>query len=603
MCIKFRKNQLTQFFFETRDAAQASQISSEVHYIITGGRSTVGIGQASYVQVMTMPSHDLSFKSADGRFWEIADCEITPEMAGCIGDGKANDTMNLEAALKAAQVLGRPLRLRRIYLIDNRITIDLDHGPLAIFGDGAGLGRIIRTTGGDTGALKFKGTINTHYLAPMLRIEGVEINPLGCVGGAAIDLEFVGGSGNAPLGPRIHNTIIRARDAESFFETGIRGTNVRDADFSGNWIQGPANYGVVVGGTGNWLYGFDFTGDSDPVVHHHTNDIVEFVQTAARYDGTHEGVYFFGCEFDFCKNGLVFRTTGSATVEPDVKFNNGYLNVRNVGLDIDNVSDFQCRGTSISPDGAVGGTGDFIAIQYNQSNGGFISKCDLDGTHIYGLGAMRFDPWNQMGIYFKAGNQVFVGMVIGYGLDIGIKTDSGVNINPGQCFFFGPIPKPFLYDANTAITLASPALFVAVDGNGVTQKVGHNSLVVLKFNRMNTYYGPPGLYDALTGEFALPASIYEFEFSVHAIGRWKAKQLVYVSIFDGPTERERVLHQVTADQEEIAISGTKIFNVLNVDPVTQRAKVTFRVYQNSGDEVTIDGEPYRASFKVRGIQS
>lgn len=594
---------MTQFFFETRDTAQASHISSAIHYVMTSGRSTVGLGQAQYVQVVTPPSHDLSFQSADGRFWEIADCEITPEMAGCVGDGKANDTMNLKAALTAAQALGRPLRLRGTYWIDKRITIELDHGPLAIFGDGAGLGRIIRTTGGDAGALKFKATINTHYVAPMLRIEGIEINPIGAAGGAAIELEFDGGSGNAPLGPRIHNTIIRARDAGSFFEAGIRGTNVRDADFSGNWIQGPTNYGVVVGGTGTWLYGFDFMGDSDPVVHHHTNDYVEFVQTAARYDGTHEGIYFFGCEFDFCKNGLVFRTTGGATAEPDVKFNDGYVNVRNVGLDIDNVSDFQCRGTSISPDGAAGGTGDFVAIQYNQSFGGFISKCDLDGTHIYGLGAGHFHPGNQIGIYFKAGNQVFVGMVIGYGLDIGIKTESGVNINPGQCFFFGLNTKPFLYGSNTAITLASPALFVAVDGNGVTQKVGHDSLVVLKFNHMNTYYGPPGLYDASSGEFALPAGVYEFEFSVHAIGRWGAKQLAYVSIFDGATERERVLHQVTADQDEVAVSGTKTFYVSNVDPGTQRAKVTFRVYQDSGDEVTIAGEPYRASFKVRGIQS
>lgn len=82
----------------------------------------------------------------------------------------------------------------------------------------------------------------------------------------------------------------------------------------------------------------------------------------------------------------------------------------------------------------------------------------------------------------------------------------------------------------------------------------------------------------------MPAGVYEFEFSVHAIGRWRAKQVAYVSIFDGPTERERVLHQVTADQDEVAVSGTKTFYVSIVDPGTQRAKITFRVYQDSGDE-------------------
>lgn len=89
--------------------------------LVTAGYTTAGDGGgANYQKVASEPSHAGKFQDTAGGWWELKVPELTPEMFGAVGDGAANDTVAMQAALDAL-LDGDVLVLRdgATYLADN----------------------------------------------------------------------------------------------------------------------------------------------------------------------------------------------------------------------------------------------------------------------------------------------------------------------------------------------------------------------------------------------------------------------------------------------------------------------------------------------------
>jgi len=132
-------------------AVASSHIPAPVNYIRTAGYWSAGDGGgALYRRAVEQPG---AIQSADGMWWSIAESRLNAFMFGALGNGVADDTVALQAAMDAASVLGQELVLQGPgpYLITAPIRIMTkrttaprgsesihftDHSPMRIVGVG-----------------------------------------------------------------------------------------------------------------------------------------------------------------------------------------------------------------------------------------------------------------------------------------------------------------------------------------------------------------------------------------------------------------------------------------------------------------------------------
>ena len=91
--------------FESRAQVVATSVDPGVLFIRTAGYSQRGDGgSALYVRVDTEPTHNMKIQSADGAHWEFIpeNGVVNEKQAGGVGDGIADDTKAIQAAIDFA---------------------------------------------------------------------------------------------------------------------------------------------------------------------------------------------------------------------------------------------------------------------------------------------------------------------------------------------------------------------------------------------------------------------------------------------------------------------------------------------------------------------
>ena len=98
--------------FETRAQAVAADIDPGTNFLRTAGYLSRGDGGgALYHRVATEPTHTMKFQSNDGAFWEFVaeNGMVTEKQAGGVGDGVADDTQAIQAAIDFAMYQNPPV--------------------------------------------------------------------------------------------------------------------------------------------------------------------------------------------------------------------------------------------------------------------------------------------------------------------------------------------------------------------------------------------------------------------------------------------------------------------------------------------------------------
>lgn len=84
----------------SRAAAIGTHFPPVVGYVRTAGYAAAGDGGgALYAKVVSEPTHGGKFQSADGAWWELAEKKVNALQFGVIGNGVADDTVALQAAI------------------------------------------------------------------------------------------------------------------------------------------------------------------------------------------------------------------------------------------------------------------------------------------------------------------------------------------------------------------------------------------------------------------------------------------------------------------------------------------------------------------------
>lgn len=105
-------------------------VPAETGSIQTSGYAAVGRGAATYFATTNIGETAWRKQSANGRWFELGGDSVAPEQVGAAGDGVADDS----AALTAALSLGRPVRgqpeaqyriANKVYVADKNIDLDL----------------------------------------------------------------------------------------------------------------------------------------------------------------------------------------------------------------------------------------------------------------------------------------------------------------------------------------------------------------------------------------------------------------------------------------------------------------------------------------------
>lgn len=131
------------YTFNTVALASAATIPTSVGVLRTNGYTVSGDGGgALYKVVATQPSHYGKFQDAGGRWWELAERAVVPEMLGAVGDEVADDTTPLRKWASMATSGFSLYMPGKRYKITDYIVIDGDRITLEV----AALATIVQYT-------------------------------------------------------------------------------------------------------------------------------------------------------------------------------------------------------------------------------------------------------------------------------------------------------------------------------------------------------------------------------------------------------------------------------------------------------------------------
>ena len=110
--------------FSSKASATAAKVPSSAGYVQTAGYATPGdSGGGVYARVLSQPTHDAWFQTADGAFWELASNEVWIEQLGASPDNPDNSA-NINSAAVFAALKGKTLRAAAgPYTIKNKCVI------------------------------------------------------------------------------------------------------------------------------------------------------------------------------------------------------------------------------------------------------------------------------------------------------------------------------------------------------------------------------------------------------------------------------------------------------------------------------------------------
>lgn len=109
--------------FSSKADVEAAGIPIGPNYLMIAGYYAAGDGGCSlYKRVVSEPTHEGKIQSLDGAWWELAEHELNAKMFGAVGDGVADDTADIQAALD----FGKPVKFPTgNYLISSTVNLTL----------------------------------------------------------------------------------------------------------------------------------------------------------------------------------------------------------------------------------------------------------------------------------------------------------------------------------------------------------------------------------------------------------------------------------------------------------------------------------------------
>lgn len=214
---------------------------------------------------------------------------------GAVGDGVADDTAAIQAALSSSRV--------SLYIPSGRyrITSNLNRsGHTHLFGDG--LGASVFVFNGTSGLIYSGGSGADHYDMKHFVLERLAFESIGVNSGALLDAGWTDGIGGTSKSIVIRDCEFTGTDASGGFAHGIRLTNARNVRIDNVRVAGDMDALPIASGNGLTLVGSNPNGA--PVEIFIDAFQVYFCTNGIDVSGWVEGIYLNKSTFIACRRGL-----------------------------------------------------------------------------------------------------------------------------------------------------------------------------------------------------------------------------------------------------------------------------------------------------------
>lgn len=268
----------------------------------TGGAGTYTINNSLTVSSATTMSADNGgtvIVANDGGRWKLVIAGyVRAKQFGAKGDGVANDTYAVRAAVNNAVSLKVNLEIDGKFLVTENVTAS---GKLTMTGDGASLSQFIFT--GNTGFVYSSSNVS-EWNADQLIAKGIGFYCVAKNTGSVLKASFVGGSGGTNKSVIIDDCEIATTSIDGGFAVGIDLFNARNSSIENTRILGDRDAYPI-----SSVIGIRLDGDESPVETFINRVTCYFVQQGLQIKGTNEGVYLDSCAFVVCRIGINWDNT------------------------------------------------------------------------------------------------------------------------------------------------------------------------------------------------------------------------------------------------------------------------------------------------------
>lgn len=126
----------------------------------------------TYTRLTSTPSPVKAWDvlSADGSYLQLRTSVVSPEMFGSKGDGVTDDSVAVQAAMDYGTTFNVPVRLNKLYVCNNSITVTAPDGSLTVYGNGPETGldfgqsssKLFKATGSATQLIGLSGNVSAN---------------------------------------------------------------------------------------------------------------------------------------------------------------------------------------------------------------------------------------------------------------------------------------------------------------------------------------------------------------------------------------------------------------------------------------------------------